>query len=139
MPIWLRGRMKPAVRSGNIAMITVSRPNLGESHTSRKPPRHLPRRAVLVAAIPLFWTLLLPPGAALAQEARAPNETPARIGNIWGGFDHQLTKSQVLSAERASGVAPSTQEQSREAQVVWQLNQKLLKSAGAGRTGAAAG
>ena len=77
--------------------------------------------------------LIFPPGAAaLAREAPSLNETPARIGNIWDGFDHQPTESQVQSAERASGVAPSAQEQRREARIVRQLDQELLGSAGAG-------
>ncbi len=114
-------------------------PNPGERHTSRKRPRHLPGPALLVAAIPLLCTVLLPAGSVLAQEGRASKETPARIANIWGGFDHQPTESQVLSAERARGAAPSAQQQSREAQIVQQLYQQLLNSAGAHRTGASAG
>jgi hypothetical protein len=85
----------------------VSRPDPGERRTSRMRPRNLPRPAVLAAAIPLLCTLIFPAGAALAREACSPNETPARIGNVWGGFDHQPTESRVQSAERASGVAPS--------------------------------
>ena len=111
---------------------SVSRPNQGERRTSRKRPRHLPCPAVLAAAIPLLCTLMFPAGAALAREAPAPNETPARIANIWDGFDHQPTESQVQSAERASGVAPSAQEQNREERIVQQLDQELLGSAGAG-------
>jgi hypothetical protein len=136
MPISLFGSMKPAVGSGNIAMITLSRPTPGESQTSRKSSRRLTARIVLVAAMPLFCTLLLPAGAAFA---RAPNETPARIGNIWDGFDHQPTRSEVQRAERASGVAPSAQEQRREAQIVQQLDHELLKSSVAGGNGAATG
>jgi hypothetical protein len=118
--------------AGTGQSFTVSRPNPGERRTSRKRPRHLPRPAVLAATIPLLCSLIFPAGAALAREAPVSNETPARIGNIWGGFDHQPTESQVQSFERASGVAPSAQEQSREAQIVQQLNQELLQSAGAG-------
>jgi hypothetical protein len=111
---------------------TVSRPNTGQRRTSRKRPRHLPRAALLAAAIPLLCTLIFPAGAALAREAPAPAETPARTDNIWDGFDHQPTKSQVRSAERASGIAPTAQGQSREAQIVQQLYQELLRNAGAG-------
>lgn len=111
---------------------TVSRLNPGERRTLCERQRHLRRPAVLAAAIPLLCTLIFPAGAALAREACSPNETPARIDNIWGGFDHQPTESQVQSAERASGVAPSAQEQSREARIVQQLDQELLQSAGAG-------
>jgi hypothetical protein len=111
---------------------TVSCPNPGERRTSHKRPRHLPRPAVMAAAIPLLCTLMFPAGAALAREAPSPNETPVRIANIWDGFDHQPTESQVQSAERARGVAPSAQEQSREERIVQQLNQELLGSADAG-------
>jgi len=117
----------------------VSHPNPGEIQTSPEPTRHLPRQTVLIAAIPLLCTLLLPARAALAREARVPNEGPARISNIWGGFDHQPTKSQVQIAERARGVAPSAQEQSREAQIMRQLNRELLKSVGVGWTAAIVG
>jgi hypothetical protein len=108
----------------------VTRPNSGETRTSRKRPRHLPRSAVLAVAIPLLCPLIFSPGAALAQEASESNRTPARIGNIWGGVDHQPTESRVRSAERAAGVAPSAQEESREEQIVRQLNQQLLQGVG---------
>ena len=111
---------------------TVSRPNPGERRTSRKRPRHLPRPAVLAATIPLLCSLIFSTGAAFAREEPAPNETPARIDNIWDGFDHQPTKSQVRSAERASGIAPTAQGQSREAQIVQQLYEELLRNSGAG-------
>ena len=111
---------------------SVSRLNRGERRTSRKRTLHLPRSAVLAAATPLLCTLMFPAGAALAREAPAPNETPARIANIWGGFEHQPTEFRVQSAERASRVAPSSQEQSREAQIVQQLYQQLMRSEHAG-------
>jgi len=106
--------------------------------TFRKRLRCLSRWTVVVVTIPLLCTLLLPAGVVRAQEARAPNETPARIDNVWGGFDHQPTASEVQSAERARGVAPSAQEQRRVARTLRQLNQELLKNAGAGTTGSAA-
>jgi hypothetical protein len=119
-------------------VITLLASNPVQSQTSRKLPRYLPRTAVLAVAIPLLCTLILPAGVALAEEARAPNKTPAHIGNIWGGFDHQPKESQVQSAERAIGIAPSAQEQRREAQIVQQLNQELLGRT-AGNTGATGG
>jgi hypothetical protein len=112
------------------AKIATSNPTSGESQLSHKPQGHRPARTVLVAAIPLLCTLLIHAGAALAREARAPSETPVRIGNIWGGFDHQPIEAQVRSAERARGIAPSAQEQNREARIVRQLNRELLKSVG---------
>jgi hypothetical protein len=96
-------------------------------------------RPTLVAAIPLLFMLLLPAGAALAREAPATHETPSRIGGIWDGFDHQPTESQAQSAERANGIALSAREQSREAQILRQLSQELLKRADAGASLAPAG
>ena len=102
-------------------------------------PLHLPRRVLLATAIALLCTVLLSAGTALAQQASASKEAPARIGNIWGGFDHQPTESQVKSAERARGIASSAQQQTLEAQIVQQLYQQVLRSAGAGIPSAAAG
>ncbi|HTW69838.1 MAG TPA: hypothetical protein VME47_08140 [Acetobacteraceae bacterium] len=87
----------------------------------------------------LLGTLLLLAGPALAQEARAPKGPPARIDNVWGGFDHQPTQSEVESAERARGIAPSKQEQQRDARTVRQLYQELLGNTGAGGVGTTAG
>ena len=120
-------------------MTTISRRTPGERQTACKPSPRLPGRTVLVTTISALFALLFPVGAPFAQEACAPNDWPARIGNIWGGFDHQPTESQVQSAERASGVAPSAQEQRREEEIVQKLGQELLKSAGAGSTGTAPG
>lgn len=116
-------------------MITVPHPHPGENQTSRKPLPYVLRRTVLIAVcvIPLF------DGAALAGVVHAPKETPVRVGNIWGGFDHQPVESQVQGAERARGDAPTAQEQSRESEVVQQLYQELLKRAGAGGSSATAG
>jgi hypothetical protein len=102
----------------------TSPPKSGAPRASRKRPRHA---AVLTVAIPLLCSLMLPAGAALAREPSVSNGPPVRIGNIWGGFDHQPTESQVEIAERAAGVAPSAQEQDREARIVRQLNDQLLQ------------
>jgi hypothetical protein len=110
---------------------TVSHPNPGEFRTSRERSRHLLRPAVLAVTIPLLCSLIFPAGAALAREEPPPNETPARIDNIWGGFDHQPIESKVQSTEHASDVAPDAREQSREARIVQQLYQKLLRNADA--------
>jgi len=93
-------------------------------------PRHRSRLAVLVGAVLLLRALIS--GIAVAQPLPASADTPARIGNIWAGFDHQPTQSQVQSAERAGSIAPSAQEQSREAQIVQQLDHELLNNDGVG-------
>ena len=76
--------------------------------------------------------LTLPAAAPRAQQMSVADQTPARIGNIWGGFDHQPTQSQVQNAERAGSIAPDAQEQSREAQIVQQLDRELLNNASPG-------
>jgi len=67
----------------------------------------------------------------VVRTALVSNEAPARIANIWGGFDHQPTEAQVQHAERARGVAPDAEQERREERILRQLNQTLLKSAGA--------
>jgi hypothetical protein len=67
----------------------------------------------------------------VAQRTPPSNEAPARIANIWGGFDHQPTESQVQRAEQAAGVAPDVKQQRRESQILRQLDQELLNSAAA--------
>jgi hypothetical protein len=130
---------KPDAATNATRPWTGRRANPRECQTSRRPQRHLPHRALVAAAIALLCAVLLPAGVALAQEASASKEVPARIGNIWGGFNHQPTESQVQSAERVRGIASSAQQQTLEAQIVQQLYQQVLKSAGASRTSAAAG
>jgi hypothetical protein len=93
----------------------------------------------MVVAMTLFYVFHVPAGTARAQELRAGNEAPARIDNIWGGFDHQPTEFQVQSAERARDVAPSSQQQRRETRIVRQLYREVLKNSEVSRSGAAAG
>ena len=55
--------------------------------------------------------------AKLASQAAKPAENgspPARIGNIWGGFNHQPTASEVQNREKAAGISLSTAQQERE-------------------------
>jgi hypothetical protein len=51
---------------------------------------------------------------------------PARIGNIYGGLDHQPTQSDVQDRERAAGVGANTAQQQRNAATVDQLYEQLL-------------
>jgi hypothetical protein len=69
--------------------------------------------------------------ARVVQRALLSSEAPARIANIWGGFDHQPTESEVQRAEQARGVAPDAEQQRRDAQILRQLDRALLKNAGA--------
>jgi hypothetical protein len=46
----------------------------------------------------------------LSQIAKSPGggSPPTRIGNNWGGFDHQPTSSEVQDREKAAGISIST-------------------------------
>ena len=103
-------------------MINMSRPNSATSQVMRPSSRVASRPGLLAAAL----TASLVAGAALALQAHAAGTTPTRIGNTWNGFDHQPTQSQVQSAEQAGSVAPSVEEQRREARVVDELDRELL-------------
>jgi hypothetical protein len=67
---------------------------------------------VLLAALAL-------PGTVLAQE-------PARIGNIWGGVDHQPTPSEERALARSEGVKFNTTERRRELNEIYTLDKQLL-------------
>lgn len=67
----------------------------------------------------------------VVHRALASSEAPARIANIWGGFRHQPTESQVERAEQARGVAQDPEQQRRELRILRELDRALLKAAGA--------
>ena len=43
---------------------------------------------------------------------------PARISNIYGGLDHQPTRSGVLDRERAAGISLSAAQRNRDAAIL---------------------
>jgi len=43
---------------------------------------------------------------------------PARIANIYGGLDHQPTRSGVLDRERAAGISLSAAQRNRDAAIL---------------------
>jgi hypothetical protein len=48
---------------------------------------------------------------ALSAAWPAQADSPARVGNIWGGFDHEPDPAIVHEGEKAAGVLPSPQRQ----------------------------
>jgi len=50
---------------------------------------------------------------------------PARIGNIWGGFNHQPTASEVQNREKAAGISLSTAQQERERAILDDIYNQL--------------
>jgi hypothetical protein len=120
-------------------MITISPRAQARNLTPHGLSRRLSGRVGIAVAITLLCVFVLPDGIARAQEAGPRNVAPARIDNIWGGFDHEPIESQVQSAERARGVAPSASQQRVETRIVEQLYRETLKNAASGSTGTAAG
>ena len=86
----------------------------------------LARATLLLLGSVLIYGLLCAP--ANADEARPT----AHIANIYGGFDHQPTRTEIERRERAAGLAPSTPRQSSEDATLQQLYQQLRESAGTG-------
>ena len=50
---------------------------------------------------------------------------PARIGNIYGGVDHQPTQSEVLERERAAGINSSAAQRNRDATILEEIYRHL--------------
>ena len=86
----------------------------------------LARAALLLLGSVLLYGLLCVPANA---EAAKP---PSRIANLYDGFDHQPTRSDIEARERAAGLATSTRRQSSDDADVEQLYQQLRERAGEG-------
>jgi hypothetical protein len=57
---------------------------------------------------------------------------PSRIANIYGGLNHQPTRSEVENRERAARIGPSARQQSADDEVLRRLYQELTERARAG-------
>lgn len=62
------------------------------------------------------------PGAAFAQA-----RTSARVDNIWGGYAHQPTQSEVTQQEKSAGLTPSEQQQKAANDDVESVYQSLMR------------
>jgi hypothetical protein len=62
------------------------------------------------------------PGAAFAQA-----RTSARVDNIWGGYAHQPTQSEVTQQEKSAGLAQSEQQQKAANDDVESVYQSLMR------------
>jgi hypothetical protein len=65
---------------------------------------------------------------ALGDQARPP----ARIANIYGGRNHQPTRSEVEQRERAAGIQPDPARESADDAAVGRLFDELTQKARAG-------
>jgi hypothetical protein len=71
--------------------------------------------------------------AAALPAARAdPVGPPARIANIYGGLNHQPTRSEVEDRQRAAGVRPGPHQESVDDAAVQQLFEELTRKARSG-------
>ena len=80
----------------------------------------------MTAALLALWTLVLFATSCHTLASAEPGGAPSRIGNIYGGFDHQPTQSEVQDRERAAGVGADTTQQQRNAATVDRLYEQLL-------------
>ena len=55
---------------------------------------------------------------AVIGKATSDKPPPARIANIYGGLDHQPTRSGVLDRERAAGISLSAAQRNRDAAIL---------------------
>jgi hypothetical protein len=54
---------------------------------------------------------------------------PGRIADIYGGLNHQPTRSEVESRERAASIEPNTRQRAADDDVIRELYEKLLPKA----------
>jgi hypothetical protein len=77
-------------------------------------------------ALLVLWTLMFFAASCRTLASAEPGGPPVRIGNIYGGLDHQPTQSEVQDRERAAGVGANTTQQERNAATVDKLYEQLL-------------
>jgi hypothetical protein len=95
---------------------------------------HMLRRSILplgsrpAAMVALFalWMLMFFVVSCRTLASAESGGPPERIGNIYGGLDHQPTQSEVQDRERAAGVGANTAQQQRNAATVDKLYEQLL-------------
>jgi hypothetical protein len=61
----------------------------------------------------------------IAKSARN-GSPPAQIGNIWCGFDHQPTSSELQDREEAAGISISAAQQEREVAILNDIYKHLM-------------
>jgi hypothetical protein len=61
----------------------------------------------------------------IAKSARN-GSPPAQIGNIWCGFDHQPTSSELQDREEAAGISISAAQQEREIAILNDIYKHLM-------------
>ena len=83
--------------------------------------RRITRRVALAGLV-----FFAQPALALAQSMPSGHPAlPTRIGNIWGGLNHQPTPAEVASLEEQAGIAPPNQQQKLDQEIA-QLMRELL-------------
>ncbi len=73
-----------------------------------------PAQSSSFAAASLALLLALCGGAPASAEQHPP---PQRNGDVYDGFNHQPTRSEVQSRERSAGIAPDLSEQAQDSTI----------------------
>jgi hypothetical protein len=91
------------------------------------PTIHIIRTFWMTSALLCAFAVVCEPSNALAE-----NSPPTQIGNIYGGFDHQPTQSEVSQRERAAGINLDSNQVKRNSDIVDQLYRELENKAATG-------
>jgi len=84
-----------------------------------------PSRVYVIAA--LLSAATLAPVSAQAAEFIDRPQPPARIGDTYGGLNHQPTRAEVEKRERAAHLQPNTARQSADDAEVQRLFKQLTR------------
>jgi hypothetical protein len=78
---------------------------------------------ILIAVGALAW-----PNVSFSQTASTDRNgtTPARIGNIWNGLDHQPTPAELNAQAKADHVPDDAAEQKKALQDIYAIDRELL-------------
>jgi hypothetical protein len=100
--------------TGAAKIAILSGPSLGDDGW-------LGRATLLLLGSVLVYGLLCVP--VNAQDVKPPT----RNANIYDGFDHQPTRSEIEGREQAAGIAPNTRRQSSDDATLQQLYRDLTE------------
>jgi hypothetical protein len=81
---------------------------------------------------------VVPPGVAVVGAETSPGANarairpPSRIANIYGGLDHQPTRSEVEDRQRAAGIGQNLRQRAADDEIVEKLYEELMGRALAG-------
>jgi hypothetical protein len=78
---------------------------------------------IIIATLTIFGASM-----AFADTTKAPS----RIANIYGGLNHQPTRSEVEDRQRSAGAGQNLRQRAADDEIVQKLYEELIRRAGAG-------